>query len=510
MDINALRGKLSADINVRDLLKLLRTPIGKGKQKKEDAQPASPEKVAAAAEPRLTPAQAVQSALRSAGIVLGIGAALATIPWWFGKRTEAAYEAFLASAAGPFVTVKPVNYERGWLGSRAETELSFGGNAARITLASMIHHGPFPGFSEQDFTPRLGSVQTEIVGRIAGLPRMLNGKARVDMSLRGETLVSVDVPGREFDLAGGARLTLRPLTGSVTIDADGNQRSEWKTPLLRVASSIGLIGAENAALTVVQAPGGKSSVSLALGALSFDTLDDSLRAEKLKVEFPKTAAERGMKVTAPIVRFGSLAWGPGEFELLTRRLDDRAVAKFLGAVTAPPKKNQPPPGWGEPLVELGRTLARQKTEFEIPALSVTTPHGAMSAHGRFTLSLPAGNEVGSPLPVLRAASGESEVRVPGAVLRAYSDERQRMRIEAQRVTGGATGALKPEEAAALTPEQVTAMVAERSDAGLAELANRWHLAPAPEGFVHTFKLSNGQLLLNGEPITFTPAPATTQ
>jgi hypothetical protein len=327
------------------------------------------------------------------------------------------------------------------------------------------------------------------------------------MSLTGETLVSVDIAGREIDLSGGGRLSLRPVIGTITIGTDGNERSEWKTPLLRVASSIGLISTEGAALTLTQTPGGKSTASLNLGALSFDTLDDSFRAEKLKVEFPKTAAERGVKVSAPVVRFGSLAWGPGEVGLSMRRLDDRAVAKFLGAVTAPTKKNQPPPGWGEPLIELARTFAKQKTEFEIPVLSVTTPHGAISAHGRFALSAPAGDQAGSPLQVLRAASGESEVRVPGAVLRTYSNERQRMRIEATRTTG----ALKPEEAAALTPERVTAMVAERSDAAMTELATRWHLDPAPEGFVHTFKLGNGQLLLNGEPISFTPAqvaPAT--
>jgi hypothetical protein len=136
-------------------------------------------------------------------------------------------------------------------------------------------------------------------------------------------------------------------------------------------------------------------------------------------------------------------------------------------------------------------------------LSVDTPHGPISAHGKLALLPPSGDQTGSPIQVLRAAMGETGLRVPGAALRAYSDERQRMRIEASR----ATGALKPEEAAALTPERVTALIAERSDTGVAELAARWHLAPAPEGYIHTLKLDDGQLLRNDEPITFTPPPS---
>lgn len=513
MDLNALRAKLSGDINVRDLLKLLRTSIGKKKPASAGkggapAADASPEKAAARAKPEVTPAQAVQSALRVVGIVTGIAVALGAIPWWFGKRTEAAYEAVLARAAGPFVTIKPVSYDRGWLGARAETEISFGGSAARITLASIIHHGPFPGFGDRDFTPRLGVIETQIVARIAGLPQLASGKARGEMSLRGDSQIRVDVQGRDFDMVSGARVALRPLQGKVTIGADGAMRSEWKTPLLRIAASFGLLGAENIVLTLTRQNGKPGTTDMTIGALGYDTLDDSLRAGKLKVLFTSAGTEQRIHFAAPDVRFGALAWGPGEFELAARRLDMRALARFVAAVTTRDKgKDKKPVAWGEALVELARGLAKQKTEIEVPAFSIVAPQGTIGGQAKLTMATIAGepNATPSPIHILRLSRASLEVRVPGGVLRAYSDERQRMRFEALR----AGGTLKPDDAAALTPERIAAAVAEQSETEAAQLAARWHLVPAPEGYVISLNIADGQMLVNGVPKTYTPAPAAT-
>ncbi len=508
MDLNALRAKLSGDINVRDLLKLLRTPIGKGKKTaagKPGADAASPEKAAAQAKPEVTPAQAIRSALRIVGIVTGIAIALGAIPWWFGKRTEAAYEAVLARAAGPFVTIKPVSYERGWLGSRAETEISFGGNAARITLASIIHHGPFPGFGDRDFTPRLGVIETQIVGRIAGLPQLASGKARGEMSLRGDAQIKVDMQARDFDMINGTRITLRPLNGTVTLSADGAMRSEWKTPLLRAAASFGLLGAESVALTLTRQKGKPDTTEMSIGTLAYDTLDDSFRADKLKISFAGAGTEQRVRFAAPGVRFGTLAWGPGEFELAARRLDMRAVARFVGTLTARDKgKEKKPVAPGEALLELARNIAKQKTEIEIPAFSIVTPQGNIGAQTKLAMATLAGdnNSTPSPIHILRLSRANLDVRVPGGVLRAYSDERQRMRLESLR-TGGT---LKPEAAAALTPERIAATVAEQSETEAAQLAARWHLVPAPEGHVLSLNIADGQMLINGVPGTYTPGP----
>jgi hypothetical protein len=77
-----------------------------------------------------------------------------------------------------------------------------------------------------------------------------------------------------------------------------------------------------------------------------------------------------------------------------------------------------------------------------------------------------------------------------------------MRLESLR-TGGT---LKPEAAAALTPERIATTVAEQSETEAAQLATRWHLVPAPEGHVLSINIADGQMLINGVPKTYTPAP----
>ncbi len=73
---------------------------------------------------------------------LAIVAALA-LPFWYGYRIQASYEAGMAEAAGNPVSVETVRYDKGWFKSHVESLVTIADQPVKLKLDHEIVHGPF-------------------------------------------------------------------------------------------------------------------------------------------------------------------------------------------------------------------------------------------------------------------------------------------------------------------------------------------------------------------------------
>jgi uncharacterized protein YdgA (DUF945 family) len=350
---------------------------------------------------------------------------LGGLPLWGGC---AAQRAFLETAEtlerglhGSFEV--ETAFQRGWLGSRAETRLSgaVGGASIELVLRHRVVHGPLPlGELLEGRLPRR-PVRAIVYTRIAHDPAegenqvpALEARTRIDLdgSLR-VTLESPPFASERLQWA-GLHGTLASPDSSLAL-ATGI----IEAPRLEVTSGESRLRVQDIAVEletrarIQELPLGSLSVSVGLvertspaGTVVLRDLQWEQRGEEDLVD-----ATWGLAFSASLdhLEFEGERYGPGAVELALRSLDPGAVRSLREAAAA--TRAGPDPPASPDLADVERLLARSP-ELELALLELVGRDGMLRATGRLRVDGEHPDLRLGPHFALAALEGRAELAIP--------------------------------------------------------------------------------------------------
>jgi uncharacterized protein YdgA (DUF945 family) len=431
-------------------------------------------------------------------VLLALLGGLAAVPYWFGQQAERAYHDLLEQATRDGrVTLSNARYERGWLSSAASATVTPLGLPLGITVESVIRHGPFPLLDGLQWTPYIAYITSEIkLPAAAALPPLA---LRTLIELDRSSTTRFELPAHRIAGPTGDGAEWQAGSGEFGTDAEARRlKASFTLPAIEVRGAAGKANFTRLGLRVDRRPAA-SGLSLVDFDLSLDRLAASgpkgqpvLEGLRLAMTSEESAGVFGLGFSLDLreLNDGDTAYGPIQLALKLGNLDSALLAAFqkqLGAdnIQAAGKA-----------LELLAALAQKAPELELTRLSVKTRDGEISGRGKLVLDGSKLNIAENPMLLLSALNGEIEVLVPSGALKVLAEKDIGRRIEDLKLKGRLT----EQEIKQLTPEKLAQIRAKVAPKAMEEVAARWHLVPAGEGYRLGASLRQGRLLVNGKPL----------
>lgn len=447
-------------------------------------------------------------------IVLLLAAAAGGLPYWFGMQAESAYEAMIAEmTASGDITVTNKNFQRGWLESTADTTFTIAGTPVTVTSLDRIQHGPLPLDEPLELTPVLARVRSQMsIGLPGGIIKLPPISGRTTFYLAGNSQSRIEMAGAKTTTPDGAAIEWKGLTGTIDTSADfKSSKGELTGPALTITAKDGVTSFSKITIGFDQqkSPSGFDVGTASFGVEKFtiDSAKVSAGIDGLRVASSTQEAGGNLNSTLNFnfreVRAGTDKQGPGQMTVQVRKLDVATLVKFRKQMRDLKKQNMPPEQAN--MMMLGKTLellgelARKAPEVEITKMSFKTADGEVTGKARFVLDGSQLDVAGNPMLMLKALSGEGEVRLPDSLIAMLAGSDVRRDLDNLKASGKLTEA----EIAKLTPKRV-AMITQQAIKELPQykdsVVSRLKLVPDGPNYKIVASLKSGQLLVNDQPL----------
>jgi uncharacterized protein YdgA (DUF945 family) len=450
----------------------------------------------------------------SLAVVAALAAAAgAAVPWYVGMETEKYFHAQLnESILGPdaSVTLKMVQYDRGWLGATAVQRFALKADpSVQFDIRHEINHIPDPnsGWVTVRSTPRWPKeVQAAADYYFGNQPALTLDSA---LSFEGQITTRVTSPSFSKPMlkSPATKVTWGGAGGTLAFSEGGIVRIKLQAPTVGVDSPGGSVKVSNSALDgnwVVNGPGidwhGDTSMSIGQIAMSGPLGKGSVSA--VRAAFSQRDQGQTVQVGYSLNIGKGEATGAGQsgvafsnavFDIELDKLDKKAIAKYVQD-----SNNAQAAKIGGPAREqlalqltmgLMTDLLKGSPVLRVKKLGVETPAGAIA--GSATVSFD-GSELGQPtMPMewLQRVTFNGSAEVSRALLKSMMQGK----MQAQ-----ATMMLSQNGTAA-DPAQLQQLV----DKALEDQFKAWVAAGLVQDkgdkLVIQAALSKGKLLVNGQP-----------
>ena len=290
----------------------------------------------------------------SGGIGLALLTAVLAPPYWFGLRTEAAFNERLETLANRNgLQITRNRFERGWFSSQAETVLSLPRTPIEIGAQHTIHHGPF-AFSrwlEGDFNTSPRQVQIETQGTLK-ISAKDSAAAVGTLAFSIDTTLGLDGAGHArlesppfSDTAGTNKLQWQGLQGDVYFDVGArNIRTELRAP--RFSHALGEMNDLRFHSDLHEGVAGHylGKSHLEIGGAAFGP-GPLFSLKKLRVGADSSAQgdnlTLGISYDIAAIQTTGNQYGPGRLALEIRKLDAVALTRFQEEINALQRSDKP-------------------------------------------------------------------------------------------------------------------------------------------------------------------------
>lgn len=447
-------------------------------------------------------------------IVLLLGAAAGGLPYWFGMQAESAYEAMIAEmTASGDITVTNKNFQRGWLASTADTTFTITGTPVTVTSLDRIHHGPLPLEEPFEPTPVLARVKSQMsIGLPGGVLKLPPISGRTTFYLAGNSQSRIEMAGARSTTPDGTGIEWKGLAGTIDTSADfKSSKGELTGPGLTVTAKDAVTSFNKITIGFDQqkSPSGfdVGTASFAVDKLTIDSAKLGTGIDGLRLSSTTQEAGGNLNSTLNInfreVRAGTNKQGPGQMTVQVRKLDVATLVKFRKQMRDLKKQNMPPEQAN--MMMLGKTLellgelAKKAPEVEITKMSFKTADGEVTGKARFVLDGSQLDVAGNPMLMLKALSGEGEVKLPDSLIAMLAGVDVKRDLENLK----ASGKLSQDELAKLTPKRES-MIVQEAIRQLPQykdsVVSRLKLVPDGPNYKIVASLKSGQLLVNDQPL----------
>jgi uncharacterized protein YdgA (DUF945 family) len=443
------------------------------------------------------------------GVVL-LGAAAAA-PYWFGMQAEEVYNKNLQEIAKDGqVAITRQTYERGWLNSTAEATYTFGGLPVSLTVISKIYHGPIPLTGALELKPVLALIKGQATLTLPLPIKLPPIHGTTVIHLEGDSETHFEVAAANSNDPSGASVSWQGLTGDVTTSADLKQLTmNILSPLLQINSPTQKFSLAKGKITANLQ---RSASGLTTGNLSYAIDKVSSESEKgnmvmngLMLATSSSEAAGNLSVSVDLklqsIGDGATSYGPGQLSIKMRNLDTATLVKYQKDMRTMQAKKLPPEQMPSVLMgkmlELVTSLAKKAPEIEVSKISFKFKDGEITGNGKLVLD---GNktDIGeNPGLLLMALSGQGEVLVPQAALKALTA----IDLSRQLETYKSQGRFSEEEMKKLTPQKVSEISLAAAPKFMDRYAADMKLVPDGDAYKISMSLSHGQFLLNGQPLS---------
>lgn len=456
-------------------------------------------------------------------ILILLALLLLSIPSVVGRQAEAQYQVLVTQMQMSGLRVVRNEYQRGWFGATAETELELtlpqgkDGHQTleqplRLVLAHRISHGPFS--PEQGLLGDRLVIDTEILS--AGRPLFSADnpatiQTRVALDGEGQTLIdlpAVDLPAQK----GHPRIQFQGAKGDIAFSMDqGPVVVDMDMPYLQIDNrQQALLEVGNLSLDgeywrdasgLMLGHGGLVIRHMAARSQG-DVGHMEIRDLQIGVE---SSAEEGMVKGGINYRIASMevegnAYGPLNLDLRLANFSAPVLARVQQAMEEMGAQGLSPDQQGMAVVSVlmgnGAEFLQGDPRFSIERLYVETPDGVIE--GRFDLQ-PVGlewEEISRLDVVMNKLRAEASLRMPEVSFRGLFAQQARqalmMQLEQRRLQGA--------EMPALSPEQMDAQVAAMAEQQLQALLQQQVLVRTERGVETVASLDDGLLTVNGKTI----------
>ncbi len=446
-------------------------------------------------------------------VALTVALTALALPYWFGMEAEKNYAAMidrLSRNSGLSFTRR--NYQRGWLGSTAETVIRFPQTKLEIVASHHISHGPLP--INRVKSGNWQAVQTHITSRLSfnaldksvAVPPV---SADITFHFNGAGTLHAEMPAIRKTGDQGQVIDWRGLSVNMTFDREWKKiRIDAHMPVLTSSTA----GKDEFSLSKISLYSdmreGTAGYFFGDAALTVGRMESGGATGRLSLqglEVSSSAKPAGENVNL-IVRYqfgeartGEERYGPGQLVMELRHLDAAALVKFKNEVDSLYRGNRPPPQVAMMLagkgLELVGTLAKKAPELEITRLSFKTREGEISGWAKFVLDGRKADLTQNPMKLLTSLAGNMEISIPAPVVKQLLAPQIRQDIEAHRQRG----TLSEEDIAKLDPEKMAEIVDRIFPQYLSRNEFTRNLVEENGRYKLTLTLRQGQILVNGNP-----------
>lgn len=459
----------------------------------------------------------------SGGIILALLAAVLAPPYWFGVKTEAAFDErldMLANRNG--LQIARRRFERGWFSSRAETVLSLARTPIEIGARHTIHHGPFEFGRWLDGDFNTSPMQARIETRGA-----LKISAQNSLAPTESLAFSVDTT-IGLDGAAHARLESPPITHVI-----GADKLEWQGVHGDIHFDLGArhIRTELRASRFAHVLGEMTDLKFHsdlhegiaghyLGKAAFEIggaafgpgPSFSLKKLRLAADTSAQGDNLTLGISYDIAEFQAAGsqYGPGRLALELRKLDAAGLMRFREEINALQRSDKPAEQLGlmrmGKLLQLVGELAKKAPELEITELRFHMGDAEISGKAKFVLDGSKANITENPLLMLTVLAGEAELSLPPSAFKPLLLPLIQADLDAYR----RRGLLKQGETANLTARQISAIFDQALPLYLSRHEFTRRFVPDGDRYRLTASIRRGQVLVNGEPLNIPGAAMLTQ
>ncbi len=440
-------------------------------------------------------------------VLIGAGAAA---PYWFGMQAEQAYKRSLEEVTKDGqVVITNQTYERGWLDSTAEATYTVSGTPISLVAAHKIHHGPIPFVDgELEFKPVLALIVSQASLTLPPPLKLPPITGKTIIHLEGNSETHIAMAGGSSADSSGSSVTWQGLSGDSTTSADMKQMTlKIALPVLQVNSATQKFSMTQAKIDIDLHEG---TSGLTTGSLSYSiaklsgvseigtrTIDGLVLATSSTEAAGSLSANLDLKMQS--FSDATSSYGPGHINIKIRNLDAATLVKYQNEMRALQAKNLPaeqmPSMFMGKMLALVTSLSKKAPEMEITKLSFKMQDGEITGHGKLVLDGSKTDIGENPGLLLMALSGEGVLLVPKSTVKMLTELDLNRQVESLK----AQGKLSEKEIKKLTPQKVSEISSSAAPKYMDRHAASMKLVPDGDNYKAEFSLSQGQLLVNGQP-----------
>ncbi len=451
-------------------------------------------------------------------VLLLLGLAIATAPYWLGMQTESAFNDMVKGmAARSSIPSNSFSFSRGWMSSEAKNEFLLPTAPFVINATHRIEHGPLPlsRLLSGKITPALALIKTTLrfspsADAPANLPEMLKSlpplelETVLDLSGNGTSNIKIEAATRKQ-----GETTIRWEAGKGQIEFD----REWKIikmdftfPLFSVNSPRGKLAIKKVRLSSDMYEGtagymfGRNNFSIASVAMKpFVDVQEMRLSATMQPKGQFVIMNISFSVKA--LQIANNKYGPGKLNLAIHNLDTKTLKQFENDINriysrALPLEQTQMMIAGKTL-ELAGKLSQNNPVFEITRLSFAAPSGELTGKAKFVIQGKEQDLSANPMLLLTAIKGSAELSMPESLAKAVVMPQIQRDISSL----GREGKFNASEAARLTPEILNQIAEEVYPKYLQESGFARWFVKHKNIYQFSMSINRGQIVINGVPLS---------
>lgn len=425
--------------------------------------------------------------------------------YWFGKKAEEAFNRILKNLTDDnTILVRQHDFKKGLISSSANTIADTSSGNLRVNFNSKLHHGPFPLeefiAGSFDFNPVLAKIvsRAEVVDKSAKSqkPVVINFVTAIDFNGKQSTIVNS--PAASHKTEDGTLIKWQTLTG--VIESDQNNTGVHGTISLTKLDVESVNGKSTMGPVNIRYNVENNNLGLSLGKVSVDVVKLNVGGPKgsKPVDISKlrlassTNVKRGlfnysMGLKTDRINYDGESYGPGDFQLVIKGVDAKAVAKLQKTATKGGKSE----AGGPAFMELLGSFANSKPIIETK-LSLKTSDGEMKGRGKVTLKGNLGGAAGNPLALLTALNAVGVITLPGKLVISAAAFQIRNELKSM-INSGKIPALDPEQESKIVSQAVAGRISKW-------MSENWIVVKDKNLYQISAKYEDGGLSFNGQPV----------